>query len=451
MEETANTPELITRIRFDGQVITEYEQYKNLLTREFVNTAAGFVRIGYLLRVAADSNILYKSGYRSMEEFARAEYGLDASETSRFININKKYSVGGYSEKLYEQYEGYGASKLSEMLNLPDNVAAELTPQHTRNQIREIKKEVEEEQKITEIERTLEKAEAEPVPEVLDTTLKCFLYNYLKENLEKYVAVHRAVTLGDSLAKKLCDVLAPSGVNTIFTRIPSKGKLMLTIRGVNEQISILDVKEESGPEKYLWDEAADYLKLTYKSDITPEENWEMIYSEDFPRENKLVKTMEKPVSYSSEQTPATPKKEPANGVNTLQKKEKPAAVHEKETEKPPQKVEETQYPTHGNGNPPEEKTQAEPATKETQKNQETAEKITGTVVEKDPYAVRAQVCAKGLCEVIAESRWKQAVMINRELSEYLNVLVKQAESEDVSGQMSMEEYGGTEDETEDQE
>lgn len=451
MEETANTPELITRIRFDGQVITEYEQYKNLLTREFVNTAAGFVRIGYLLRVAADSNILYKSGYRSMEEFARAEYGLDASETSRFININKKYSVGGYSEKLYEQYEGYGASKLSEMLNLPDNVAAELTPQHTRNQIRKIKKEVEEEQKITEIEHTLEKAEAEPVPEVLDTTLKCFLYNYLKENPEKYVAVHRTVTLGNSLQKKLCDVLAPSGVNTIFTRIPSKGKLMLTIRGVNEHISILDVKGESGPEKFSWDEAADYLMVTYKSDIAPEENWEMIYSEDFPGKQKPVKTPEKAVTVPSERASKDGEKEPANGVNTLAEKEKPESAPKKEVQNAPEKVEKTQYPTHGNGNPPEGEPQTEPSPKEAEKPAETAEKITGTVVEKDPYAVRAQVCAKGLCEVIAESRWKQAVMINRELSEYLNVLVKQAESEDVPGQMSMEEYGGTEDETEDQE
>ncbi len=440
MEETEKTPELITRIRFDGQVITEYEQYKKALTREFVNTAAGFIRIGYLLRVAKDSSILYKSGYRNMEEFAKAEYGIDASEASRFININKKYSVGGYSEKLYEKYEGYGASKLSEMLNLPDNVAAELTPQHTRNQMREIKKEVEEEQKITEIERALE--EAEPVLEVLDTTLKCFLYNYLKENPEKYVAMHRAITLGDSLQKKLCAVLAPSGINTIFTRIPSVGKLMLTITGPDKEISVINVRNAvNEPEKYSWDEVAEYLKLTYKSDITPEENWEMIYSEDFPRENKPVKTPKKPVSYSSEQTPATPKKEPENGVNTLQKKEKLAAVHEKETEKPPQKVEETQHPTHGNGILKEEKPEAETL----------PEKVEGTVVEKDPYAVRAEVCAKGLAEVIGEGRWKQALMINRELAEYLNILVKQAESGDVPGQMNMEDYEENEDETEDQE
>ena len=77
--------------------------------------------------------------------------------------------------------------------------------------------------------------------------------------------------------------------------------------------------------------------------------------------------------------------------------------------------------------------------------------VEGTVVEKDPYAVRAEVCVKGLAEVISEGRWKQALMINRELAEYLNILVKQAESEDVPGQMNMEDYEENEDETEDQE
>lgn len=427
--------------RMDLTSISTYEELKTSLVTEIRNLQTGFIRTGYLLKVARDTELIYQKGYKSVTEFAKEELGLTRDVTSRFISINDKYSEGGYSDRIQENYSEFGVSKLSEMLTLPDNVTAELTPQHTRDQIREIKKEVEEEQKITEIERTLEKAAAEPMPEVLDTTLKCFLYNYLKENPEKYVAMHRAVTLGDSLPKKLCDVLAPSGINTIFTRIPSVGKLMITIRGVSEHISILDVKGESGPEKYSWDEAADYLKLTYKNDITPEENWEMIYSEDFPRKNKPVKNAKKPVSCSSEQTPDTPKKEPTNGVNTLQKKEKPVAVPQKEAQNEPQKAEQTQYPTHENGILKEEKPEAETP----------PEKVEGTVVEKDPYAVRAEVCAKGLAEVIGEGRWKQALMINKELAEYLGILVKKSEKEDVPGQMSMEDYEENEDETEDQE
>lgn len=427
--------------RMDLTSISTYEELKTSLVTEIRNLQTGFIRTGYLLKVARDTELIYQKGYKSVTEFAKEELGLTRDVTSRFISINDKYSEGGYSDRIQENYSEFGVSKLSEMLTLPDNVTAELTPQHTRDQIREIKKELEEEQKITEIERTLEKAAAEPMPEVLDTTLKCFLYNYLKENPEKYVAMHRAVTLGDSLPKKLCDVLAPSGINTIFTRIPSVGKLMLTIIGPDKEISVINVRNAvNEPEKYTWDEVTEYVMLTYKSDITPEENWEMIYSEDFPRENKPVKNTKKPVSYSSEQTPDTPKKEPTNGVNTLQKKEKPAAVPLKETQNGPQKVEQTQHPTHGNGILKEEKAEAETA----------PEKVEGTVVEKDPYAVRAEVCAKGLLEVIGEGRWKQALMINKELAEYLGILVKKSEKEDVPGQMNMEDYEENEDETEDQ-
>lgn len=431
--------------------VSTFEELKTSLVTEIRNIQTGFIRTGYLLKVARDTELIYRRGYKSVADFAKEELGLTKDVTSRFIYINDKYSEGGYSDRIRERYAEFGVAKLSEMLTLPDNVMAELTPQHTREQIREIKKEVKEEQETTEIEQAME--EAEPVPEVLDTTMKYFLFNYLKENPEKYVAMHRAVTLGDSLSKKLCFVLAPSGVNTIFTRIPAVGKLMLTITGYDKAIRVVNIRKNGEPEEYTWDEVADYLLLTYKNDVTPEENWEMIYSEDFPRENKTVKTPEKPVSYSLEWTSDSAKKEPANGENTLDRKEKPAAGRKKEAEKEPEKVEETQYPTRGNGILEKEKPRAEQPLPE--QEEPPAEKVEGTVVEKDPYAVRAEVCAKGLMEVIGEGRWKQARMINKELAEYLDVLVKQAEKEDVPGQMDMEDYGEecgeNEDEAEDEE
>ena len=50
-------------------------------------TANNFVKIGYLLKQARDTDILKESGYSGMGEFAKAEYGLDNSTTSRFIAI----------------------------------------------------------------------------------------------------------------------------------------------------------------------------------------------------------------------------------------------------------------------------------------------------------------------------------------------------------------------------
>ena len=90
-----------------------YEQYKTALKTELQREAEGFVRIGYLLKVARDTSILKDSGYATVNEFAATEFDLDASQVSRFMNINDRFSEGGYSERLEERFRGIGYAKLS--------------------------------------------------------------------------------------------------------------------------------------------------------------------------------------------------------------------------------------------------------------------------------------------------------------------------------------------------
>ena len=75
-----------------------YQEFKQAFDREARNQAAGFIRMGYLLKVARDTNVLYESGYRSISEFARHEYGLTDDAVSRMIAVNDRYSEGGYSD-----------------------------------------------------------------------------------------------------------------------------------------------------------------------------------------------------------------------------------------------------------------------------------------------------------------------------------------------------------------
>ena len=88
------------------KVTATYAEFKETLDREIIATENGFVKIGYLLKIARDTNILHESGYKSMAEFAMAEYHLDDSATSRFIAINDRYSENGYSDQLQERYRG---------------------------------------------------------------------------------------------------------------------------------------------------------------------------------------------------------------------------------------------------------------------------------------------------------------------------------------------------------
>ena len=133
-----------------------YQEYKAELDSELSKTAEGFVRIGYLLRLAEDTDILKESGYSSVLEFAQAEYNIDKTQVSRFININKKFSEGGYSDRLQEKYRGFGYSKLTLMMQLPDTVNEELTPDYSKSEIQQIKNQIDKENKTTDLEIMME-------------------------------------------------------------------------------------------------------------------------------------------------------------------------------------------------------------------------------------------------------------------------------------------------------
>ncbi|RGD64454.1 hypothetical protein DXA98_10470 [Lachnospiraceae bacterium OF09-6] len=141
----------------DGVIgFSNYKQYKESLDQELSRSAESFVRIGYLLKVARDTNILYESGYETVTQFAEAEYNLRPDQVTRFMQINDRYSEDGYGMNLQDSYKGMGYTKLVEMLQLPLAIAQELTPDFTREEIKEIRSEVEEEQKITDLEVMME-------------------------------------------------------------------------------------------------------------------------------------------------------------------------------------------------------------------------------------------------------------------------------------------------------
>ena len=98
-----------------------YEEFKQAVNRVLNRTVEDFVLTGYLLKQARDTDILQGSGYADEKEFAWSEYKLDTSQVSRYIKINDKFSEGGYSPKLQDQYQGFGYAKLALMLTLPES------------------------------------------------------------------------------------------------------------------------------------------------------------------------------------------------------------------------------------------------------------------------------------------------------------------------------------------
>ena len=262
------------------QVKGTYSEFKEQLDTELKKSVESFVRIGYLLKIARDTEILYESGYPSVVEFAKAEYNLTKDQVSRFMAINDKYSVDGYSDKLQEKYEGYGVAKLAEMLTLPEAVADMIEPEMTRAEIQEIKREVKEEQAISDIEVMLEEKDSKL--EDMNMIQK-FMYQYFYENRLDFIGM-AAVIQGeletvDQEIEETLQVLAPSGITTKKVRIAGIGKLFLSIKGKDNNLELVNVRTNE-TEDISWTSFLDDIEQLYEMGAS-KEDWEGYYHEPF--------------------------------------------------------------------------------------------------------------------------------------------------------------------------
>lgn len=279
---------------------TDYQEYKAALDAELQQSAESFVRIGYMLKLARDTDILAGSGYNSVNEFARAEYNIDKTLVSRFISINDRFSEGGNSDRLQEQYRGFGYAKLTLMLQLPDAVAEELSPEFSKTDVQAIKEEVEAERQISDLEVMME--EKDKAKGWLETNLQKVLYQLGMENPEKYRDIHTAMKAADR-KRTLNETLAPTGENIYSVRIPGTGRLMLSVKGMDRDISLVNVRTGE-KENYTWSELELAAELIVNTELSAEASYELNYEKDFP------KTEPVPEPKKPEIAPVQPKKEP---------------------------------------------------------------------------------------------------------------------------------------------
>lgn len=268
--------------------IKTYKEFEQRFDNEVTNQAESFVRLGYLLKIARDTEILHDSGYKTVAEFAKQRYGLEKDIVSRYININDRFAQNGYSDHLAEQFKGFGYSKLAIMLTLPDTVVDALTPQMSKNAITEVQKGVKEEQKIPPLDVLLE--EKNPGQQELKTDLQKFVHQFGYDNREKVRALVNA-TAGDDFVEKIMDVLAPGGIAMLSARIPGRGKMMLSIKGKDNKLTLLDIRANDSFD-WLWEDLREDIQTVYQDGT--EETWERIYHEQFkPGNQKEEKQVEK--------------------------------------------------------------------------------------------------------------------------------------------------------------
>ena len=202
--------------------LNDWVEMKQKLRRELLGIKQSFVRIGFMLRQIEEQKLYENDGYKSI-----AEFGLEASTTSRFISINREYSLDGYSEVLSPEYAELGRSQLEEMLKLPEEDRCMVQPETSRQDIRDLKK----------------FNKAEPETGVADD-LREVIENFYKDNEEILNAVFSLGTEKGNI-RSLTEIINPSG-----NRSYKKGLFFLIM--YEDKIAVK--KFGASPQEMTWEE-----------------------------------------------------------------------------------------------------------------------------------------------------------------------------------------------------
>lgn len=174
--------------------LDDWVEMKKRLRQELLGVKQSFVRIGYVLRQIEDQKLYEQDGYKSIAEFAKEEYGLEPSTTSRFMSINREYSIDGYSEQLRPEFADLGRSQLEEMLKLPDHDRSMIQPETSREDIRDLKR----------------FNKAEPAAGVADD-LRQLIEKFYQEHPEILNAIFSEPEFTEETIKQFSEIVNPGG------------------------------------------------------------------------------------------------------------------------------------------------------------------------------------------------------------------------------------------------
>lgn len=311
-----------------------YQEYKRELDAVLTRTAEDFVQIGYLLKVARDTDILAESGYATVTDFAKAEYGIDKTQVSRFISINDRFSEGGYSDHLLPNYKGFGYAKLTLMLQIPDEINEALPPTLSKAEIKDIKDEVDAESKVTDIEVEIERAEAaavtdKPMLPPEGSPLRRNLWQLGKEQEELFRKLWEICNKGQyPRSASIMDALIPQGDAVYTVRIPGERRTQIIINSDSATVINLKTLERS---KYIPQDVCYEVEELLNGGSSPEERYKEIYGEDMTTKEPEVAPVQ-PDETPKEKKPEKRKESRVTKANTEPKK-KP-----KEPEKKPEQM-----------------------------------------------------------------------------------------------------------------
>lgn len=116
------------------------EQADQSIKACLLDAGRNVIAVGYYLKVIRDRELFRDAGYRNIWEYAWGEYGFSKSTAHRYMARNDRFSVGGNSPVMAEEYREYSRAQLQEMLSLDAEQMEQVTPEMTVREIRELKR-----------------------------------------------------------------------------------------------------------------------------------------------------------------------------------------------------------------------------------------------------------------------------------------------------------------------
>lgn len=268
-----------------------FDEWQQALDTEFSKSAESFIRIGYLLKIARDTDILKDTPYANVIDYAKTRYGLDKTQVSRFIAINERFGSKEDDSALGDKYKGFGYAKLALMLNMPDEIIEEISPDYSKSEIEDIKKEIDEEKKISDIEILIEGKE-ECIKKLNE--LEQVLHQLFHDNPELFMKIHTSTYE----TAELIDIFAPAGEMIYLVRLLGVGRLMLSIKADSGRITITNVRNMEKTEWNIEELAESVINIFSMAVDTedPAKAWTSIYKEEYPKKAEVAPVQqEKPV------------------------------------------------------------------------------------------------------------------------------------------------------------
>lgn len=123
---------------YEGHI--SLEDAKTFIKTNITTAARSFIAIGFYLKCVRDRELFKEEGYQNIWDFAKAEYGLSKTYTSRYMSMNDRFSENGNSPNVQEKFKAFDKSKLQEMLSLEDEQLKQITPEYRVEDIRNLRK-----------------------------------------------------------------------------------------------------------------------------------------------------------------------------------------------------------------------------------------------------------------------------------------------------------------------